>query len=877
MSETLDRDFYREYDLIKARKYPSKKIPAAHQSKALNELHKWFEKKPSPHAGGIVVLPTGGGKTFTAVRFLCSSALSNGYKVLWLAHTHHLLEQAFDSFAPRTEEEGRRKGYEIQCVAEPKHTLKIRVVSGTHGHRHAHEIKPSDDVVIITLQTVTQAYNRNLPALKEFLKAAGNKLFVVFDEAHHSPAPSYSKLLTELRNTYSGMYLLGLTATPTYSDERKQGWLKKLFPQGIIYQVSPQKLMAEGILAKPISEDYATAFSPEFDEREYQKWVGTYQDLPEDIVTCLAQSRERNEFIAQTYVNNKERYGKALIFAERWYQCEQLREFLLQRGVRADAIYSHVDAVPTDVAARNRRGKDENAKVLDAFRKNELDVLINVRMLTEGTDVPDVNTVFLTRQTTSRILLTQMVGRALRGSRFGGTENAYIVSFIDKWKQAINWAEYDQLAEGIADETIVEYGKRPPLQLISIDVVRQLARQMDSGVNVNQAPFLTLMPVGWYRIEFQTLVEGSEDVETVRQLAMVFENEEGNYKELIEELRKKDLENFAGENIHLDDLRLPLEEWKDKFFLQVDERASEDLIRSLFHITRHMAQNDKYPPTFFPFDERNHHNLDAIAKKFVDDDLGARALEQALLTEYQKNDRYWQTIYYTYELFKSQYDGCVNRILAIERHGESETTYHPPIFVTPEENPDREPSEEIKAQVKARDGYRCLCCGEDRKRLLQIDHVAPSYFGGNNSLDNLQTLCGICNRTKGLNTLNFRAHHNPSLTSPPLKFPVIELPRGKKAGDVMQWERFLRRSINIFYRSSAVEYIAIGKRGHYFYEWNIGLYVGNNPLWLEPYLKDLVLKIREAREQAGFRALKSIRISVPDQSDVLCSIDNSIS
>ena len=115
-------------------------------------------------------------------------------------------------------------------------------------------------------------------------------------------------------------------------------------------------------------------------------------------------------------------------------------------------------------------------------------------------------------------------------------------------------------------------------------------------------------------------------------------------------------------------------------------------------------RSPKYPPTFFPFDERNHHNLDAIAKKFVDDDLGARALEQALLTEYQKNDRYWQTIYYTYELFKSQYDGCVNRILAIERHGESETTYHPPIFVTPEENPDREPSEEIKAQVKARDG-----------------------------------------------------------------------------------------------------------------------------------------------------------------------------
>ena len=41
-------------------------------------------------------------------------------------------------------------------------------------------------------------------------------------------------------------------------------------------------------------------------------------------------------------------------------------------------------------------------------------------MLTEGTDVPDVDTVFLTRQTTSKILLTQMIGRALRGPKFGG-------------------------------------------------------------------------------------------------------------------------------------------------------------------------------------------------------------------------------------------------------------------------------------------------------------------------------------------------------------------------------------------------------------------------------------------------------------------------
>jgi superfamily II DNA or RNA helicase len=53
-------------------------------------------------------------------------------------------------------------------------------------------------------------------------------------------------------------------------------------------------------------------------------------------------------------------------------------------------------------------------------------------MLTEGVDIPDVKTVFLTRQTTSSILLTQMIGRALRGEKAGGINKdvANIVMFI---------------------------------------------------------------------------------------------------------------------------------------------------------------------------------------------------------------------------------------------------------------------------------------------------------------------------------------------------------------------------------------------------------------------------------------------------------------
>ncbi len=96
-------------------------------------------------------------------------------------------------------------------------------------------------------------------------------------------------------------------------------------------------------------------------------------------------------------------------------------------------------------------------------------------MLTEGTDVPDVKTVFITRQTTSKILLIQMVGRALRGPKFGGTAEAHLVFFTDNWKQLITWAEFDQLDDDGQGGTIKPYGKRPPIQYISIELVRRLA------------------------------------------------------------------------------------------------------------------------------------------------------------------------------------------------------------------------------------------------------------------------------------------------------------------------------------------------------------------------------------------------------------------
>lgn len=54
----------------------------------------------------------------------------------------------------------------------------------------------------------------------------------------------------------------------------------------------------------------------------------------------------------------------------------------------------------------------------------------------------------------------------------------------------------------------------------------------------------------------------------------------------------------------------------------------------------------------------------------------------------------------------------------------------------------------LRQTVHVRDGWACLHCGA--RDGLQLDHVYPYSLGGETTLDNLQTLCGPCNRAKGM-------------------------------------------------------------------------------------------------------------------------------
>ncbi|MEO0041615.1 MAG: hypothetical protein RL329_1063, partial [Bacteroidota bacterium] len=524
-----------EQEKLKNRAYIPKP-PYEHQIDAFKQLTNFYNFKS--HQSGILALPTGAGKTFTAINWIGRNILSKKLKVLWLAHTSHLLEQAYYEFSDNVLEIPNRK------------TLNIRVVSSNPKHDRVQDIDISDDVLILTTQTAIGSYktdatniygNRAVTNFERFLNHAKNVgLFVVLDEAHHAPAYGCrnlliggSKFVEGIRQFIPNVNFLGLTATPTYTDKSRAGWLlgtDKIFFD-IIHQVSKTHLQERGILAHEKYIQVQTGETFDLDDKDYEAVVREHKDLPDSVVTKIAESQSRNRLIVEEYITKKAAYGKTIIFADRWFQCVDLKEKLLKHGIKADAIYTHVEAASSDIAVRNKRTTTQNSETLARFKRGELDVLINVKMLTEGTDVPDVDTVFITRQTTSSILLTQMIGRALRGTKAQKNgkikDTANIVFFEDTWRRLIHFA---QAEGGDTQEDAPKTQGRYPMEWVSIHLVEALSRALDQGQAYVTHSYLSLLPTGWYETEF--VVATQDSLERFKEFIVVTEATKRQFEQL---------------------------------------------------------------------------------------------------------------------------------------------------------------------------------------------------------------------------------------------------------------------------------------------------------------------------------------------------------
>lgn len=820
------------------------KQPFPHQKEAFSALSKTLTTPITGYKGTLLVLPTGGGKTFTSVNWVCRNILSKGIKVLWLAQSSYLIDQAADTFIKEIHN------------AIGRDTINLRVVSSSTNHANSGSIDPTDDVLICTTQTAVSAYNAEkldgqgqlarTPFRRFVDSCKDNQLFVVVDEAHHTPAYGCRTLLLSMRENIRNLYILGLTATPMHMDKRISGWLKNIYDQWICYSADKVALQANKVLSVPKYIEKQTGFEFSVDDSLFERLVHKHKDLPEHIIENLAGNRSRNNYIISDYVNSQSEYGKTLIFADRWYQCEYLADKLNAQGIRAGAVYSVVagqDAVYR--GGSGRRNDEMNRQTMQDFRDGKLDVLVNVKMLTEGIDVPDVKTVMITRQTTSNILLAQMVGRALRGEKAGGGQEkdyANVVFFYDSWKRLLPWAVVD--GETGEDRPVMQ--RRNPMSIISISLIKLATADIEYE-GFENAPFLTFVPTGFLGCEFTVAIEDGDIQEliTYAENAVVYEFNRNKYEALIAYLSQQDLTAYASENLAEAVLEEQAQELAERFFGLVTDDFDGMLIANVSAILRHMAQNNQ-SPAFVDFHQRDLYDMDKLALQL----LNTSPLDADILLSNHFNDvgLLWSFFYKTYDSFLDAYYKSQKRVLTQKRGQMKEP------IITPVETQGVELTDEMKRQVFIRDNFTCLCCGKAQRKgvSLNADHIQPVAMGGSNAISNLQTLCKQCNAVKHTHQVDFR------VTKSPLRQPKAELSFYDCAGSDSV-ENALTRIINDFYHCGAVCNLKWHERrnGQYYSSWRLMLYAGNEISWLEPHIGELLAYVQG---EWGYEHVQEFRI-----------------
>ena len=371
----------------------------------------------------VLTMPTGAGKTRTAVEFLRDYARDAGESgsFLWIAHTSELLDQAVESVRQvwmnsaglpelrldrRFAQHGRGDSADDECLAAS--TVGLQLVVATP----ARLINDLED------------WRRTRPeALSQWLCAV--KLIVI-DEAHRAAAPQYQKLIEEFGGEHSRTKVLGLTATP-FRNEYLTGFpelgtreLYKLFRK--IARISdiedPRVMLQErGVLSRPVEQRIETGS---------RMRVGTDAD----------PGIESIESIDRRLAEDADRTGRrTLVFRHLLPVCQQLESRVIYFGPTVhDAeivtFMLRANGIAAGFVSGGTRGAERRRAIAD-FKEGRLRVLCNCEVLTTGFDAPQTTHVVIARPTVSHVLFEQMVGRGLRGPQFGGTAECIVMHFVD--------------------------------------------------------------------------------------------------------------------------------------------------------------------------------------------------------------------------------------------------------------------------------------------------------------------------------------------------------------------------------------------------------------------------------------------------------------
>lgn len=300
---------------------------------------------------GVVILPTGTGKTFLSA----FDSLKVQGRILFIVHRLDILSQskeAFEKIYPN-EKLGLLTGEEKENIFDSK-------------------------VLFASKDTL-----RNTDILNQFKPDEFD--YIIVDEVHHGQAPSYQIVL---KYFVPNFFMLGLTATPDRMDRKD---IFELFDYQKVFEYSLIEAIENGFLV-PYTY-YGLKDNIDYNKIHFSGNKYNVADLDRHLII-----RERNERIFEEYVQ-KGSGNKALGFCNSVKHAEAMADLFNSMGVPSCAITSQSPN-------RDQLTKD--------FRESKYTVAFTVDLFNEGVDFPDLRVLLFLRPTESKTVFFQQLGRGLR-------------------------------------------------------------------------------------------------------------------------------------------------------------------------------------------------------------------------------------------------------------------------------------------------------------------------------------------------------------------------------------------------------------------------------------------------------------------------------